>query len=347
MDKLLVSPAPHLHSKDSTRRIMRDVIIALIPAVLVSVYFAGLSALLVIIVSVTGCVLVEHLIARYLMKKRTTVYDLSAVVTGLILALNLPVSSPWWMVLIGCVVAIGIAKMTFGGLGHNLFNPALVARVFLLISFPVQMTNWSVTNSIFRPDRWKLPKGLLGAQGQLLDAASGATPLGIIKEGLANGLTMETLSQQHDFSYWHMLFGRIDGSLGEASVVAILLGFAYLLIRRVIKPVIPLSIIVTVAVFAGILWLIDPSMNADPLFHLLTGGLLLGAVFMATDYTTSPMSPLGMLIFGIGIGIITMIIRIWGVYPEGVSFAILFMNAVVPLLNKIKPLPYQKEVSRG
>ncbi|HOF75394.1 MAG TPA: RnfABCDGE type electron transport complex subunit D [Bacteroidales bacterium] len=347
MDKLLVSPAPHLHSKENTRRIMRDVIIALMPSVLVSVYFAGLSALLVVVVSVAGCVLVEHLIVRYLMRKKTTVHDLSAVVTGLILAVNLPVSSPWWMVLIGCIAAIGIAKMTFGGLGHNLFNPALVGRVFLLISFPVQMTNWSVNNSIFSSETWNLPKMLLGAQGQLPDAVSGATPLGIIKEGLANGLTMETLSQQYDFSYWQMLFGHIDGSLGEASALAVLVGFAYLLFRKVIKPLIPVSILFTVAVFSAILWLLDPSMNADPLFHLLTGGLLLGAVFMATDYTTSPMSPPGMLIYGVGIGVMTMIIRVWGVYPEGVSFAILFMNALTPLLNKIKPIPYKKEVSRG
>lgn len=347
MNKLLVSPAPHLHSKETTRGIMRDVIIALMPSVLVSLYFAGVSAFLVLTVSVVGCVLLEHLIVKYMMKKKTTVHDLSAVVTGLILALNLPVSSPWWMVLIGCVVAIGVAKMTFGGLGHNLFNPALVARVFLLISFPVQMTNWAVTNGIFTPENPLIPGFLLGAQGQLPDALSGATPLGIIKEGLANGLTMDVLSQQHNFSYWQMLFGQINGSMGEASALAILIGFVYLLARKVIKPIIPLAIIVTVALFSGILHLIDPAHYADPLFHLLTGGVLLGAVFMATDYVTSPMSSLGMLIFGVGIGLVTMIIRIWGVYPEGVSFAILFMNAWVPLLNKIKPSPYRKEVNLG
>jgi electron transport complex protein RnfD len=237
--------------------------------------------------------------------------------------------------------------MTFGGLGHNLFNPALVARVFLLISFPVQMTNWAVTNGIFTPENPLIPGFLLGAQGQLPDALSGATPLGIIKEGLANGLTMDVLSQQHNFSYWQMLFGQINGSMGEASALAILIGFVYLLARKVIKPIIPLAIVVTVALFSGILHLIDPAHYADPLFHLLTGGVLLGAVFMATDYVTSPMSSLGMLIFGVGIGLVTMIIRIWGVYPEGVSFAILFMNAWVPLLNKIKPSPYKKEVNLG
>ena len=189
MDKLLVSPAPHIHAKESTKGIMLDVIIALVPAVLVSLYFAGISAFLVLVVSVAGCVLTEHLIARYLMKKETTIGDLSAVVTGLLLALNLPVSAPWWMVLMGCVVAIGIAKMTFGGLGHNLFNPALVARVFLLVSFPIQMTNWAVANGLFSPDNPLIPGFLLGAQGHLPDALSGATPLGIVKEGISRGLT--------------------------------------------------------------------------------------------------------------------------------------------------------------
>ncbi len=206
MNKLLVSPAPHWYGKETTQGIMRDVIIALVPAVLVSLYLAGVSALLVLMVSVAGCVLVEHLIVRYMMKKKTTVHDLSAVVTGLILALNLPVSSPWWMVLIGCVVAIGVAKMTFGGLGHNLFNPALVARVFLLISFPVQMTNWAVANGIFTPENPLIPGFLLGLQGQLPDALTGATPLGIVKEGLANGVSIKALAAQHNFSYSGMFF---------------------------------------------------------------------------------------------------------------------------------------------
>ena len=317
-NKLLISPAPHLHSKEFTRRLMLDVIIALTPAVLVSIYFLGLSALSIFAVAIITCVAVEYLIQRFLIKGVTTISDLSALLTALLLALNLPPTSPWWMVMIGSVVAIGIAKMTFGGLGNNLFNPALVGRVVLLISFPVLMTNWTVPPSIFRG---------------VTDAISGATPLGIIQEGLAKGLTMDQLSATYDFSYWHLLFGKIEGSMGEASAIALLLGFAYLLIRRVIRPHIPLSIFATIAVFTGILWWINPQQYADPLFHLLTGGILLGAIFMATDYVTSPMNPLGMVIFGCGIGIITVLIRAFGAYPEGVSFAILIMNATVPLLN--------------
>jgi electron transport complex protein RnfD len=336
MDQLLISPAPHLHSKDSTRRLMRDVIIALIPSVLVSISFAGLEALLVLSVSVATCVSVEFLITRFLMRRKTTLGDLSAVVTGVILALNLPASSPWWMVLIGAVIAIGVAKMTFGGLGHNLFNPALVGRVFLLISFPVQMTNWTVKNVFF------------SFGYKTADAVSGATPLGIIKEGLASGMTMEQINELHDFSYLEMLFGKIGGSLGEASALAILAGLVYLLARKVIRPHIPVSVILSAFIFSGVLWLTDPLHYADPVLQLLTGGLLFGAVFMATDYVTSPMSAAGMVIYGVGIGVITILIRVFGSYPEGVSFAILFMNAIVPLLNTyFKPKAYKKEVSRG
>ena len=318
MKKMLISPAPHLYGKENTRRIMLDVIIALIPAVVVSIYFLGLSALMVYGVAIATCLLVEYVVQRFLMKGPSTLSDLSALLTAILLSLNLPPTSPWWMVAIGSVVAIGIAKMTFGGLGNNLFNPALVGRVVLLISFPVLMTNWTVPPSIFR-----------GAA----DAISGATPLGIIKEGLAQGMTMDQLSAMYDLSYWHLLFGKIEGSMGEASALALLLGFAYLLIRKVIRPHIPVAIFVTIAAFTAILWWVNPQQYADPLFHLLTGGVLLGAIFMATDYVTSPMSVKGMVIFGVGIGLITVLIRVFGAYPEGVSFAILIMNATVPLLN--------------
>ena len=318
MKKLLVSPAPHLHGKENTRRIMLDVIIALMPAVLVSLYYSGLNAMMIFAVSITTCVVVEYLIQRFMKRGPSTISDLSAVLTAVLLALNLPPSSPWWMVVIGAVVAIGIAKMTFGGLGCNLFNPALVGRVVLLISFPVLMTDWTVPPSIFRA----------GA-----DAFTGATPLGIITEGLAQGLTIEQLHEIHNFSYWPLLFGKISGSMGEASSLALLLGFAYLLFRRVIRPHIPLAIFASVALFTAILWWIDPHQYADPLFHLLTGGILLGAIFMATDYVTSPMNPSGMVVFGVGIGVITVLIRLFGAYPEGISFAILIMNATVPLLN--------------
>ena len=312
MDKLIVSPSPHLHTKTSTKSLMRDVVIALIPAVIVSVLFYGWSELLVLGVSVASCVLLEYLITKYLLKGGCTICDWSAVITGVLLALNLPATTPWWVVLIGAVVAIGVAKMTFGGLGQNLFNPAIVGRVFLLISFPTYMTDWTK------------PAGFIG--NAIADGYTGATPLGIAKEGGVAAI--------EGLDYMDMLFFNIGGSAGELSAIALLLGFAYLLIRRVIRPYITLSILGTVAVFSGIFWAINPAEYTDPIFNLLTGGLLLGSIFMATDYVTSPMSNWGGVVFGVGIGLITMLIRYFGAYPEGVSFAILIMNSVVPLLNK-------------
>ena len=312
MDKLIVSPSPHLHTKTSTKSLMRDVVIALMPAVIVSVLFYGWSALLVLSTSIASCLLVELFITRFLLKKPSTIADCSALVTGILLALNLPTTTPWWVVFIGAVVAIGVAKMTFGGLGQNLFNPALVGRVFLLISFPTYMTDWT------------RPQGFIGGN---LDALTGATPLGVAKEG--------GVAAVEGLDYCDMLFYNIGGSAGEISAIAILLGFAYMLARRVIKPYITLSILVTVAAFSGIFWAINPAEYTGPVFNLLTGGLLLGSVFMATDYVTSPMSKWGGVIFGIGIGVITMLIRYFGAYPEGVSFAILIMNSVVPLINKV------------
>jgi electron transport complex protein RnfD len=228
-----------------------------------------------------------------------------------LLALNLPATTPWWVVLIGAIVAIGVAKMTFGGIGQNLFNPAIAGRVFLLISFPTYMTDWTRSQ---------------GFIGNGLDAMTGATPLGMVKEG--------GISAVADLDYLDMLFHNIGGSAGELSALAILAGFVYLLVRRVIKPYITLSILATVAIFSGIFWAVNPAEYTGPLFNLLTGGILLGSVFMATDYVTSPMSNLGGVIFGVGIGVLTMLIRYFGAYPEGVSFAILIMNSTVPLINK-------------
>ena len=302
--------------------------IALLPTVAVSIYCFGLSALKLALVGVLACVAVEYVIAKYMLKTKVTVCDYSAVITGLLLALNVPINTPWWVLVIGSIVAIGVAKMTFGGLGQNLFNPALVGRVFLLISFPVIMTDWSTPASTF---------------GFAFDGVSGATPLGIVKEGLAQGLTLSQIYAEHNFSYAQMLFTRI-GSAGEISAIALLLGFVYLLVRRVIRPHITLSIWGTVFVFSGILWLCNPEQFTDPIFNLLTGGMLLGSIFMATDYVTSPMEPKGMVIFGIGIGIITILIREFGAYPEGISFAILIMNATVPLINMFcKPKRFGKE----
>ena len=316
MNKLLVSPSPHIHSKDSTRSLMLDVVIALLPAVICTFVFYGWREMVVMGVSVASCVLLEWAITKYLLKKPSTIGDLSAVITGILLALNLPYTTPWWVVVIGAVIAIGVAKMSFGGLGQNIWNPALVGRVFLLVSFPTYMTTWSA------------PKGLFG-----LDAVSGATPLGAVQEGLLQGSTIQEIMSAGDYSYSKMLFSNLGGSAGEFCVIALLIGFVYLCIRKVIKPWITLSIFGTVALTSLIFWGIDPSRFTDPLFNLLSGGLVLGACFMATDYVTSPMSVKGGIIFGVGIGFLTMMIRYFGSYPEGMSFAILIMNSVVPLLN--------------
>ena len=317
MDRLLVSPSPHIHSKTSTKSLMRDVVIALLPAVIVSIVFYGWKELLVISVSVLSCVLLESLITRYMLRKPDTICDWSAAVTGVLLALNLPPTTPWWVVLIGAAVAIGVAKMTFGGLGQNVFNPALVGRVFLLISFPTYMTHWEI------------PQGLFG-----LDAVTGATPLGVIKEGLMQGGDVAGIMAENVYSYSQMLLANIGGSAGEASAIALLVGFVYLLVRKVIKPWITLSVLGTVAVVSLIFSLIDPAQYTGPLFNLLSGGMILGACFMATDYVTSPMSTKGGIVFGVGIGFITLMIRYFGAYPEGMSFAILIMNSTVPLLNR-------------
>ena len=291
---------------------MLDVVIALVPAAICSFVFYGWREVLLMAVSVASCVLLEWAITKYMLKKPSTIGDFSAVITGMLLALNLPYSTPLWVVVIGAVVAIGVAKLTFGGIGQNIWNPALVGRVFLLVSFPTYMTTW-------------------GAPAGVLDAVSGPTPLGAIQEGLLSGASVQDLTVAYD--YKDLLFANLGGSAGEACALALLAGFVYLCIRRVIKPWITLSIFATVALTALIFWGVNPARFTGPLFNLLTGGLVLGACFMATDYVTSPMSVWGGVVFGVGIGFLTMMIRYFGSYPEGVSFAILIMNSVVPLLN--------------
>lgn len=309
MDKHIVSPNPHIHSAVSTRTLMRDVVIALLPAIIVSVVFYGWKELIILAVSVLSCVMVEWLITRFLMGRPSTICDMSAVVTGLLLAMNLPYTTPWWIVFIGAVVAIGVAKMTFGGLGQNVFNPALVGRVFLLVSFPAYMTHWEI------------PQGLFGA-----DAFTGPTLLGMVSEGGAGSVgEIDALST---------FLLNIGGSAGEISALALLAGFIYLVCRGVVKPWITLSIFATVALVSGIFHIADPATYTGPLFNLLTGGMILGACFMATDYVTSPMTIKGGIIYGVGIGFLVMMIRYFGAYPEGVSFAILIMNMTVPLLNR-------------
>ncbi len=329
---LNVSPSPHQQSAETTRKLMYGVVIALLPALATSIWFFGMGAIIVTLVSVFACVATEYIIQKFILKKKPSISDGSAVVTGLLLAFNVPSNLPVYIIIIGAVVSIGVAKMTFGGLGNNPFNPALVGRVFMLISFPVQMTSWP------------LPQGFNTGYA---DAVTGATPLAIMSEGIKNGETVSALMEKVP-THLQLFYGYMGGSMGEIAAAALILGGIYLVWRKIITWHIPVTILLTVAAFTGILWGVDPTKYADPLFHLLTGGIMLGAIFMATDYVTSPMTAKGMVIYGIGIGVITVLIRVWGAYPEGVSFAILIMNAFVPLLNMyIKPKRFGKEVKRG
>ncbi len=326
---IIISASPHIHSDRTSKKLMYDVVIALIPAFLVSIYVFGIGAIIVTAVAVISCLIFEYLIQKYLLKAEVTISDGSALLTGILLAFNLPSNLPIWMIIVGSLVAIAVAKMSFGGLGFNIFNPALVGRVFLLISFPVQMTMWPTA---------------IENQAKIADAVTGATPLGIIKEGLQFGETMTDLSSKIP-SNLDMFIGLTGGSLGEISIIALLIGGLFLIYRKVISWHIPVTMLFTMAVFTGIFWMIDPEQYANPLFHLLSGGAILGAFFMATDLVTSPMTRKGMVIFAIGIGLITVVIRLFGAYPEGVSFAIIIMNAFVPLINKyFKPRRFGSKI---
>ena len=329
---LTVSPSPHIHQDQTIPKIMYGVVIAMLPAFLISVWMFGVGALFVTLLSVLSAMFFEYIITRYLLKREPDILDGSAIVTGMLLAFNVPSNLPWWIVLIGSFVAIGMGKMSFGGLGNNPFNPALVGRVFLLISFPVQMTTW--------------PTPIVNRLA-FSDAVTGATPLAVIKEGLNNGESLSALMSQIP-DYLDFLVGSQGGSLGEISALAMLIGFVYMIWKKIITWHIPISVLGSLFLFTGLLWLISPAKYVDPVFHILTGGAMLGAIFMATDYVTSPMTIRGMVIFGVGIGLITAIIRIWGAYPEGMSFAILIMNAFVPLINKyLKPVRFGEEVKNG
>ena len=319
-NKLIVSLSPHVHGGDSVQKNMYGVIIALIPALLVSLFVFGLGAAIVTLTSVAACVFFEWAITKFILKQeRTTILDGSAALTGLLLAFNLPSNLPIWIIVIGALVAIGIGKLTFGGLGCNPFNPALIGRVFLLISFPVQMTSW--------------PKA--GQWMSYLDAETGATPLALMKQAIKSGDASVLSDLPNSFS---LLLGMPTdsplgiGSMGEISGLALLLGLAFMLWKKIISWHIPVSILGTVFVFSGLMHLVNP-IYACPLSVLFSGGLMLGAIFMATDYVTSPMTHKGMVIYGVAIGFLTVIIRNFGAYPEGMSFAILIMNAFTPLIN--------------
>ncbi len=314
-----ISPSPHIHADDTVKKIMYRVVFALLPALVWSVVVFGIDALRVTLIAIVACLGFEYLIQRYIMKMKPSVTDGSALITGLLLAFNVPANLPWWIIVIGSLAAIGVGKLSFGGLGTNIFNPALVGRVFLLISFPVQMTSFPV------------PKM------SDVDAVTSATPLGILKEGLMNGKPLSELVGKLPTST-DLLLGNMSGSLGEISALMLFIGGLYMLIRKVITWHTPLAVLGSMFIMAGIFWLVNPEIYISPTFHLLTGGAMLGAIFMATDMVTSPMTSKGQIIYGIGIGVITMSIRLFGAYPEGISFAILIMNAFTPLINNtVKP----------
>nr|NQU93569.1 RnfABCDGE type electron transport complex subunit D [Bacteroidota bacterium] len=348
MDNLLtISGSPHVHANESIKKIMYSVIYAMIPAMLVSFYFFGLDAVRVLAISVVACVLVEFLIQKYLIKGDLTINDGSAIITGVLLAFNVPSSLSTWIIIVGAIVSIGIAKMAFGGVGKNPFNPALVGRVFLLISFPVQMTTWPIAKPLFG--------------NSTLDAVTGATFLGNLKDQVNNleagkvtvgQLIEKGLPQYNELgdivgyqvtNYQDLLLGQMGGSLGEISVIALILGAIFMLAKKTITWQIPVAYLGSAFVFAGIFWLINPDVYINPLYHMIAGGLILGVFYMATDMVSSPMSVKGQIVFGIGCGVITMVIRFWGGYPEGVSFAILIMNAFAPVINRgFKPARFGK-----
>ncbi len=300
---LIAGSSPHIKSGESTQRIMRDVIIALFPAMLASVYFFKIRAAMLILVTVLACILSEYA-WNIITKKPNTISDLSAVVTGILLAFNLSPAVPVWIAAIGGFFAIIIVKQLFGGLGHNFINPALAARAFMMASWPVQMTTWHLPG-------W--------------DAVSSATPLALVKKGSEAVGTLPQISE--------LFIGNIGGTIGETSTLALLIGAAYLLIRRVITPELPLAFIGTVGLMT---WMLggEAPFTGDFVYHILSGGLMLGAFFMATDYTTSPVTFKGRIIMGVGCGLMTSIIRLFGGYPEGVSYAILLMNLVVPMIDR-------------
>ena len=305
----IVSSSPHIHTKQTTKSVMTDVLIALIPAFLCGIVYFGMRSLYIVAISVIACVGFEYLWQK-ITKRPITISDGTAMVTGVLLAMNVPATAPWWMLVIGSFVAIIIAKQLFGGTGHNFINPALAGRAFMLASWPVLMTKWAEPFTL----GFKVP----------VDMISSATPLAILK-GTAEGELPALLD---------MFIGNIGGCIGETSAIAILIGGIYLVARKIISPRIPLCFIGTVAVLSFLFSSGDMSATQSMLYSILSGGLMLGAVFMATDYVTSPMTGKGQVIMGIGCGVITFVIRRFGGYPEGVSYAILLMNIVTPLIDK-------------
>lgn len=327
--QLYLSSSPHVHSGDTTDKIMRAVIYSLLPACGVGIYYFGLPALVVLLLCTAGCMGTEMLCQKLMGRRTHSLADGSAALTGILLALNLPPSCPWWICLLGSAVAIGIGKQVYGGLGYNPFNPALVARVVLLISFPVQLTTWTAPSVL----------------GRGVDAVTAATPLGEMKTSV---MLTGKLPEMMKSGLGDYFLGNMAGSLGEVSALALLLGAVYLIYRQVITWHVPVAFIGSVVVLSGIFWMVNADRYPNPLFHLVTGGLMLGAFYMATDMVTSPVTTKGMLIFGAGCGVLTVLIRLLGGYPEGVSFAILLMNAVTPLIDRFtRPTKFGAVAQKG
>lgn len=347
---LLISSSPHVHSGDSIPQLMRMVIWALLPATALSVVMFGWPALLVIMITTLSAMVTEAVFMR-IRGRPSPVGDMSAALTGLLLALTLPPYAPWWICVAGGVFAIAIAKQLHGGLGYNIFNPALISRVFLLISFPVEMTSWPQPRPLFHGGAYSFGEALsiimnqAGAKAAgLLDAVSAASPLGQVRMEVSLGHTVhEALTLNYHYSDMEAAMGYVNGSLGETSAILLALGGFYLLYKKVITWHIPAAMLLGCLIPATLFAIFDPAKYADPIFHLVTGGLIIGAFFMATDMVTSPVSPKGQIIFGVGCGLLTYIIRTWGGYPEGVSFAVVIMNATVPLIDQYtRPTVYGK-----
>lgn len=320
--KLVVSSSPHYHDSIDVRKVMLLVIVALLPACVSGVVIFGLRALFVLAVCAVSCMAFEALFSK-MMDRPISIRDCSALLTGILLGMNLSVGTPWWVCVVGALLAIGIGKMIYGGLGYNPFNPALVGRVGLLIAFPGTMTTW------LKP----IP-GAFSYASASPDALTTATPLGLL--GMVKAWKPDEIMRagDHAISYIDCFWGNVGGCIGETSAFALLIGGIVLIVLRLIRWQVPACYIGTVAIVTGITHMVSPEVYAPPIFHILVGGLFIGAFFMATDMVTSPMSSLGAVIFGVGCGLVTCAIRLWGSYPEGVSFAILFMNALTPLIDR-------------
>lgn len=339
---LIMLSSPHAHGGDSVRVIMLTVVLALFPAAAMSVYLYGWLALLLIVTCMTTALATEALCLRWMGRPLSTLFDNSAAVTGLLLALTLPAATPWWMALLASVFAIVLGKQVYGGIGHNVFNPALAARVILLISFPLQMTTWLTPMGGAVAPTFDLYDPALAAAfffggadaiGTGLDAISMASPLGQIKTQATLGVPVYESLQSYGYSYLDAFLGFQAGSIGETSALALLLGGIFLLARHTITWHIPVAYIGTVLALAALFNAIDPGQYAPPMFHLFAGGLILCAFFMATDPVTSPVTPTGRIVFGVGCGVITWAIRSYGGYPEGAMFSVLLMNCAVPLID--------------